>query len=119
MMQILSYLLLGLVSGILGGALGVGGGTVMVPGMIMFFGMAQHKAQGTALAVMMMPVFIMSVYRYYVEGNVDLKMAVYVAIGLAIGALLGANVAQHIPAPTLRKIFAVFLVLVGIKMFLK
>ncbi len=117
-MLILSYILLGLVAGTIGGALGLGGGAIMVPALVIFFGLTQHQAQGTALTVMLIPVFIFAVMRYYQAGNVKVPMAIFIAIGFAVGALLGAHIVQSIPAAQLRKGFGVFVILIGIKMVL-
>ena len=102
----------------MGGALGVGGGIVMVPVMVMAFGLTQHQAQGTALAVMMMPVFVLSVWKYYQAGNVNVQMALWIAMGFIVGAVIGANIAHMIPGSILKKIFGTFLILVGFKFIL-
>lgn len=119
-MAIASYILLGLVAGTIGGALGLGGGAIMVPALVIYFGLTQHEAQGTALTVMMIPVFILAVMRYYQAGNVKVQMAIFIAIGFAVGALIGAHYVQSIPAPQLKRYFGIFVILIGIKMvFLK
>ena len=119
-MVFLSYVLLGLLAGIVGGALGLGGGAIMVPAFVLLFGLTQHQAQGTALAVMLPPVFILGVLRYYWAGNVKVQMAIFVAIGFMVGAFLGAHFVQNIPDAGLKKMFGIFLIIIGIKMaFLK
>lgn len=115
-MQIFIYLLVGLVGGVVSGAFGIGGGTIMVPLFVLGFGLSQHQAQGTALAVMLPPVFLLAVMRYYAEGNVKVQMAVIVALGFVFGALLGAHFVQDIPSSQLKKMFGVFMILIGIKM---
>lgn len=115
-MTIIVYIILGLVAGTVGGALGLGGGAIMVPAMVMLFGLTQHQAQGTALAVMLPPVFILGVMRYYYAGNVKIMMAVYIAIGFVVGALIGAHIVQYIPSAQLKKAFGIFLIIIGIKM---
>ena len=119
MMTIILCIIIGLVAGAVGGALGLGGGAIMVPAMILLFGLTQHQAQGTALAVMMIPVFIPAVFRYYSAGNVKVQMAVFIALGFVVGALAGAHFVQNLPAQTLRKIFGGFVILIGLKMLLK
>ena len=115
-----SYLLLGLITGLVSGLLGVGGGSVMIPVFVLLFGMSQHAAQGTALASMLAPVFLLAVLRYHHEGHVNVPMAVIVAVGLFIGALAGAHYAQAIPAAALKRMFGIYLIIIGIKMaFLK
>lgn len=116
----LSYVIVGIIAGLVGGAFGVGGGIVMVPVFVLLFGLTQHQAQGTALAVMLAPVFFFAVWRYYAAGNVKVQMAVLVACGFVVGALLGAHLVQGIPDTGLKRAFGVLLILVGIKMaFLK
>ena len=119
-MTIITYLILGLAAGMVGGALGLGGGAIMVPALVLLFGLTQHQAQGTALAVMLPPVFLLGVMRYYYAGNVKIQMALWIALGFIVGALIGAHFVQSIPSAQLKKIFGVFLILIGIKMaFLK
>ena len=119
-MTILLYIIIGIIAGAISGAFGIGGGTLMVPLFVIAFGLSQHQAQGTALAVMLPPVFLLAVMRYYYAGNVKVQMAVYIAIGFFIGALLGAQVVQGLPDQSLKRAFGIFLVIVGIKMaFLK
>ncbi len=115
-MAIVSYIVLGLVAGCAGGALGLGGGAIMVPALVMLFGLTQHQAQGTALAVMLPPVFILAVMRYYSAGNVKVQMAAWICLGFVVGALAGAHIVQDIPSAQLKKLFGIFLIIIGIKM---
>ena len=110
------YVIVGLLGGIISGAFGIGGGTLMVPAFVLLFGLTQHQAQGTALAVMLPPVFILAVLRYYQAGNVKVQMALFVAIGFIVGAFLSAHFIQNIPDIILKRSFGVFLVLIGLKM---
>lgn len=118
--MVLGYILLGLVAGLFGGALGLGGGAIMVPALVMLFGLTQHQAQGTALAAMLPPVYVLSVMHYYYAGNVKIQPALMIAIGLLVGAFLGAQMVQNLPAATLKKVFGIVIIIIGIKMaFLK
>ncbi len=110
------YVIVGLLGGIISGAFGIGGGTIMVPVFVLLFGLTQHQAQGTALAVMLPPVFILAVLRYYWAGNVKVSMALFVAMGFLIGAFLGAHFVQNVPDAILKRAFGVFLVFIGLKM---
>jgi len=112
------YAIVGIVAGMFSGAFGIGGGTLLVPVFVLLFGLTQHQAQGTALAVILPPVFIFAVLRYYWAGNVKVQMALFVAAGFVLGAFLGAHIVQNIPDAQLKKAFGVFLMLVGLKMFL-
>jgi len=115
-MLIFSYIILGIFAGIVSGALGIGGGTIMVPALVILFGLTQHQAQGTALAVILPPVFIFAVMRYYWAGNIKIQMALYIALGFIFGAFLGAHMIQGISSDNLKKIFGITLMLFGIKM---
>ena len=115
-MILLWCVLIGLLGGVFSGAFGIGGGTIMVPLLVLWLGLSQHQAQGTALAVMLLPVFLLAVLRYYSAGNVKIQMALFIAAGFVVGALIGANFIQGIPSEQLKKWFGVFLILMGIKM---
>ena len=112
------YLLLGLAGGIVGGLFGVGGGTIMVPALVILFGLSQHQAQGTSLAIMLPPVTILAVLRYYYSGHVKINIAIFAAIGFLFGALIGAHFIQSVPDANLKRAFGIFLVFVGFKMVL-
>ncbi len=115
-MHFLGYIGIGLLTGFVGGALGIGGGAIMIPLFVFMMGMTQHQAQGTSLAVMVLPITFMAAYRYYIGGNVKLPIVLFVAGGFAIGALCGAHVIQDVSGPHLKKAFGIFMVLVGLKM---
>jgi len=117
-MNIVLCLLLGLVAGILSGILGIGGGIILIPAMVFLFGMSQHTAQGTTLALMVPPIGLLAAWAYYKQGFVDLKVAAFICLGFFIGGLLGAEFAVGIPEPILRKIFGVVLLVASLKMIL-
>ena len=117
-MTIFLYILIGLVGGICAGAFGIGGGAVMVPALVLFFGLTQHQAQGTILAVLMIPVSILAVMRYYQSGNVKVDAVVFIALGFLFGALIGAHYVQGVSDANLKRAFGIFLILIGIKMAL-
>ncbi len=120
MMSSVAYLALGLVTGVFGGAFGIGGATVMIPAFVMLCGMSQHQAQGTALGALLPPVFILAVLRYYYEGHVNVPVAVLVAIGFTFGGLLGAHFVQGIPDLYLKRAFGIYLLIIGIRyLFIK
>jgi hypothetical protein len=117
-MNIVLCLLLGLVAGVLSGILGIGGGIIIIPAMVFLFGMSQHTAQGTTLALMVPPIGLLAAWAYYKQGFVDLKMAGFICLGFFIGGLLGAEFAVEIPEPILKKIFGAVLLSVSLKMIL-
>jgi uncharacterized membrane protein YfcA len=110
-------LLVGLVVGAFSGVVGIGGGILFVPALIWFFGMDQHKAQGTSLGALLAPVGLFAFWEYYRRGHADLRIALLLAAGFLVGGYFGAVGAQHIPEIWLRRVFAVTLVAVGARMW--
>lgn len=115
---IASLIIIGLLAGILSGFMGVGGGVVMVPLMIVLLGFNQHQAQGLSLAVLAVPVTFIAAYTYHINGSpVNWKYALVIASFFIIGGYIGSKFAVAIPQNILKKIFAVILVVAAIKMF--
>ena len=110
-------LLIGAIVGIFSGVVGVGGGILFVPALVWFYGMDQHKAQGTSLGALLAPVGILAFIEYDRAGNADIKVAALLAVGFLVGGYFGAAGAQLIPELLLRRIFAGALVAVGGWMF--
>jgi hypothetical protein len=108
-------LLLGLLIGAVSGVVGIGGGILIVP-LLVYFGMSQHKAQGTSLGALLAPVGVLAFWQYYREGNADLRTALLLGAGFLVGGYFGAWGAGHIPDLLLRRIFAVVLIVVGVRM---
>ena len=79
--------------------------------------MDQKTAQGTSLAVLLPPTGLLAFREYYRAGHVDVKIGALVIVGLLLGGWLGGDLAQQLPEITLRKIFAVLLLLTAIKMW--
>ena len=117
-MPILIYILIGFSGGIVGGALGLGGGVVMVPLLVLIVGLTQHQAQGTVIGLLTVPVFLAAAYRYYIAGNLRLDITGFKIIGFIVGSFLGAHFVQYLPEAILKKVFGIALILVGIKMVL-
>jgi len=110
------YILLGLVAGILSGLFGIGGGIIIIPILVFFFGFSQHQAQGTTLALMIPPIGLLAALEYYRAGYVDLKVAGLVCAGFFVGGLIGAKFAVDLSDDVLRKVFGVILLLISLKM---
>lgn len=113
----LGLLLLGLIAGYFSGLVGIGGGVIIVPALILLFGFNEHTAQGTTLALLVPPIGILAVMSYFQKGYVDIKTAVIICIGFVLGGYFGGKMAVGISEEMLRKIFAVALVAIGLKMF--
>lgn len=116
MPQALGYVLLGLVAGALSGLVGIGGGVFIIPVLVFVFGMGQHQAQGTSLALLLPPIGILAAWTYYKQGFVDVKVAALICLGFVLGGFFGAKLAVGMSNATLRRVFGVFLLLVGAKM---
>ena len=112
-------ILVGLIGGALSGLTGLGGGFIMVPLLVYLFGMSQHNAQGTSLAVLLPPLGLLAFLQYYRNGHVDLRIAVLVALGFFFGGYVGGYLAQLIPGTLLRKGFAVVMALIACDMFFR
>ncbi len=106
-------LMFGVTIGILSGLLGIGGGVVLVPGLILLFGFSQAEAQGTSLAVMIPPIGLFAAMVYYQHGYVRLPVVGLIATGFMAGALLGAKLVPHLPLAALRLGFGVLLLYIG------
>jgi uncharacterized protein len=113
---IIILILIGLMAGVFGGMFGVGGAIVMIPAMVYFLGVDQHTAQGTSLAVMLPPIGLFAAYNYYKDGQVNIWYAVIIAITFMIGGYFGSKIALNLPEQLMKKVFAVFLILVALKL---
>ncbi len=116
-MWIVWGLLAGFVVGIYSGLLGVAGGVVLIPLLLYGFKMEQKLAQGTSLAILLPPTGLLAFIQYYRRGEADLKLGLIIAAGIVVGGWLGGAWAQFLSGAFLRKIFAVLLVAVAVKMF--
>ena len=119
MNSIYTFLLLGVAAGWLSGMMGVGGGIIIVPALMMIFGFSLRDAQGTSLAAIMPPVGFLAAYTFYQNGNLNIKVAAMIATGFILGAYLGAKTNYAIKKKVIEKVFAVLLIIVAVRMLLK
>lgn len=112
---VILLLIVGAAAGLVSGLLGVGGGVVIIPALLYIFGMSQHQAQGTSLALLSIPVALSGAYNYYKSGFVDIKMVLILAAAFVISAYGGSLLAVKLSGGLLKKIFAGFLILVALK----
>ncbi len=106
----------GIAAGILGGLVGVGGGIIIVPSLVYFIGFSQKTAQGTSLALIMLPVGILGVLQYYKQGHVDFRVVGILAVGFFVGSYFGSKISLSLPQETVKKVFAILMILIAIKM---
>jgi uncharacterized membrane protein YfcA len=114
----LGLFVLGLAIGLCSGLLGIGGGVLLVPGLILLFGFSQQEAQGTSLAVLVPPIGLFAAIVYYHHGFLRLPVVGWVAAGFLLGALLGAYVVAYVPTAVLRIAFGSLLLFVGFQFLL-
>lgn len=106
----------GLLAGAMSGLVGIGGGVIIAPLLVMFFGFSQKLAQGTTLALLIPPIGIIAAMTYYKHGYVNLHAALFIIVGFIIGSLIGAKYITQLSNEMVTRIFAVFLLLLAIKM---
>jgi uncharacterized protein len=107
-------LLFGICVGVVSGMLGIGGGIILVPGLMLLFGFSQHQAQGTSLAALSMPIFAFAAVVYYKYGHVKIPATAAVAIGIMLGAYIGARLIPLVPLPWVRLAFGGLLLYMGL-----
>lgn len=113
---IIILILIGVAAGMLGGMVGVGGGIIIVPALIFFLGFSQKMAQGTSLGILLLPVGLLGVMQYYKQGQVDLRVVGIISLAFFVGSFYGSRIALALPQETVKKIFAILMLVVAIKM---
>jgi uncharacterized protein len=116
--MILVFLAIGVIAGVLSGLFGIGGGILVITSLIFFANFHTKLAIGTSLGAMLLPVGLLGAYAYYQQGNINIKGSLLVGLGLFLGAYVGAKLAQAIPGATLQRMFAVFIVIMAIRLWL-
>jgi uncharacterized membrane protein YfcA len=107
------FIAIGFAAGILAGLFGVGGGLIIVPALVLLAHFTPITAIGTSLAALLLPVGALGVWEYYRRGHLNIPAALFIAIGIFFGALLGAKLAHQMSPLQLKRAFAVFLVVVA------
>jgi len=116
MNSILILLVAGLLAGCLSGLVGIGGGIIIVPVLVYFLQYSQQAAQGTTLFMFLFPIGILGVMNYYKAGYVDYKAALIIACTFVIGSYFGSRLAISLDQKTIKQVFGVIIVVLGIKM---
>lgn len=115
-MQIVGMLAVGILAGISAGMFGIGGGLIIVPALVLLYGLSQHAAVGTSLGALLLPVGALSAWVYWKNGSLNVGYAALLAAGLLVGGYVGARLVQPVSDLTLRRMFGAFLALVSVKM---
>jgi uncharacterized protein len=113
------FLAIGLSAGVLSGLFGIGGGILIIPSLIFFAQFHTKLAIGTSLGAMLLPVGLLGAYAYYEDGNLNIRASLLIGLGLFLGAYAGAKLAQTISGPMLQRMFAVFIVLMAIRLWVQ
>jgi hypothetical protein len=118
---LLLLIAIGMAAGMLGGLVGIGGGIIIVPALLYFLDYTQKQAQGTSLGLLLLPLGVLGFLQYYnycqkLGTPIDFKVIGIMAIGFLVGNFFGSKVAIKIDQEFLKKIFAIFIILIGLKM---
>ncbi|MFZ4581723.1 MAG: sulfite exporter TauE/SafE family protein [Paludibacter sp.] len=116
-MEQIGFLLLGIAAGILSGLFGIGGGIIMVPTLIAFFGMDILNANATSLTAMLLPVGVFGVIAYYKAGLINIKDSLWIAFGLFVGSFIGGEFAVNVSENLLAKLYSGFLLYIALSYF--
>ena len=110
---IVLLVVVGLLAGILSGLVGLGGGVIIVPALVLLLGFSQHQATGTSLGILLLPAGIFAVINYYQKGLIDVRVVLLIFVGFLAGGWLGSKISLSINETLLKKIFAVVLLLIA------
>lgn len=113
------FIAIGLAAGVLAGMFGIGGGIVIGPALILLAKFQPQMATGTSLGALLLPVGALGAWEYYRRGHLHIAASLWIALGLFLGAWVGARIAQSLSGPQLQKAFAVFLVIMAIRVWTK
>ena len=114
----LIFLAIGLAAGLLSGLFGIGGGILIVPALMLVGRMSPATATGTSLGALLLPVGALGAWQYYKNGHVDVRASLLIALGLLVGAYFGATFAQTLDPATAKRAFAVFLMVVSVRIWM-
>ncbi len=113
----MEFIVVGIIAGILAGLFGIGGGVIIVPALIIIAKMKPQLATGTSLGALLLPVGALGAWHYWRRGFLNVRVALWIALGLVIGAYIGAQFALRLPARELQRIFAIFLLAIAVHLW--
>ncbi len=111
---ILAMIGVGVGAGVVGGMFGIGGGLIIVPALMLAFGLDQKTATGTSLLAQLLPVAALAVWEYSKRGEVQVGWGLAIAAGLVGGTLIGAKLTVEMSPRTMKQLYGAFLVVVGL-----
>ena len=114
--QLVVLIVVGILSGLLAGAFGIGGAIIVIPALVFILGLSQHEAQGTSLAFMLPPVGILATWNYWKAGQVNWKIALVLSLTFVVGAYLGSQFSVNVSDKILRRLFGILLIFIALKM---
>lgn len=115
LITIAGLLALGLIAGVLSSMVGIGGGVIIVPALVMIFAFSQKMAQGTSLVMLLPPIGLLAVINYYKAGYVDMRAAGIMIVAFIVGSYFGSKVALTLDEGILKKVFGGFLLILAVK----
>jgi uncharacterized membrane protein YfcA len=121
-LELVTVVAIGLFAGVSSGLFGIGGGIIIVPALIFFLGFPIHKAIGTSLFTLIWPIGALGVWRYYREGILEkthMQMGLILAICMLLGSGVGATIGTNLSPKIMQKVFAVFMCIMGLKLWFK
>ena len=113
---IIIFLLVGVAAGTLSGMVGIGGGILIVPALVYFLGFSQKMAQGTSLGILLLPIGLLGVLQFYKQGFIDMRVVLIISLAFFFGSYFGSKIALSLSQETVKKVFAVLMILIAIKM---
>ena len=108
-------IVIGILAGLLSGVVGVGGGLIMIPLLIILLGLSQHQAQGTSLAVMLPPIGILAAINYHKAGFVEWEYAMIIAVTFIIGGYFGSKYAVSLRPEIVKRVFGIVMLIGALK----
>ena len=117
-MQHALFIAIGLAAGVLSGLFGIGGGVLIVPALMFLAKMGPQTATGTSLGALLLPVGALGAWQYWRAGHFEMRASLWVALGLFVGAWFGAKLALSLSPLALKRAFAVFLVVMAIRIWM-
>src|SRR5260370_1267920 len=114
-MEIFVYLGIGLTVGLVSGTLGIGGGVLMLPALVLLCGFSPAQAAGTTLAVLVVPVVLPAALEYGSRGHINVQAALWIAMAFAVGGYGGAVLRNQevLPEATIRLCFGLLMMYIA------